>query len=180
MKFIKFLLGFWFQVKTRKVVYKVGETTWSLQQGVVYVQWKVEFGMLDFDIPNSGHKSNCVTYPNRTEAFRGIEKLCKDKGVRGELFTTPGGYRLFITSRQVKCTELHTWNKCDPFYIEFCNFNRQFACRVSPKIGRDNDYVAKHVATLNPKIEADPVLDGYFKAIKNLKKSDFFVKDLFK
>jgi uncharacterized protein (TIGR02996 family) len=111
--------------------------------------------MGDWDIPDDFHfHDGSVTVPNR-EYVLGI--LHRDVSQRPNhfwrVYQTPGGVRAFLTSDfQVFCAEVHSALmkdlSIDPVYRDIATAQRAWWCRVSPKIGRPGDYVAKPWTTV--------------------------------
>ena len=113
--------------------------------------------MLDWDLPGPGHYSAAaITISTRYEPVEMLQNLCNQSDAwLFRVYKTPGGVRAFCMS--------HTWDladpkeaavarmlmeglKCDPCYTHF-TFRRLngWNSRVSPKVVRKNDYVARHV-----------------------------------
>ncbi len=120
-------------------------------RGVKYITF-AHVMMLDWDVPDEGHKgSECITIATKGEAISILEEFCKEnKTMRFKVYETPGGVRAFLTSRCITegmgtMKETMDWLKCDPLYTRFCLQRREWACRVSPKVGRANDYVARYM-----------------------------------
>ena len=131
-------------------------------RGVKYVGF-ADVLMLDWDIPAEGHVSqNCVTITCREEALAVLEAFCaKYPGkFRFRVYETPGGVRAFLLSGHVPAHHAAGWQRvlrCDPLYTEMCYLRGACWCRVSPKVGRTGDYVArpwKNVGTgpVNPSV----------------------------
>lgn len=119
-------------------------------RGVRYITF-AHVMMLDWDVPDEGHKTEeCITIKDRGEALTILEEFCKEnRAWKFKVYETPGGVRAFCTSMCIKegigtMKETMDWLKCDPLYTRFCLQRREWACRVSPKVGRANDYVARY------------------------------------
>lgn len=84
-----------------------------------------------------------------SEMFHGGYKRWWCPGWR--IYSTPNGYRALCLSSSV---EWDTWDwiaqytYCDPHYIRVCRERKTWACRLSPKEGRTEDWVAEYVCTL--------------------------------
>ena len=147
--------------------------------------------MMDIDVKRvpgrkSGHFDRNVTYNTREDAFKDINKyLSSPLGQTQSLraYNTPGGIRLIDMKNRMTPIQYFKPNygmpggaiKTDPDYISRRLYpGGAFDFRLSPKPGRQNDYVAKYVGTLgqvktNPKnvFEVDNYHDDLINTILN-------------
>lgn len=110
--------------------------------------------MLDWDVPNEGHvMEGCVTIRRKEEAIVILQQYCmEDKKMLFRVYETPGGVRAFLVSRMSESVRLDEplmrRLSCDPLYTRLCASRGEWACRVSPKVGRKGDYVARYWTTI--------------------------------
>ncbi len=120
-------------------------------RGVRYITFR-HVMMLDWDVPDVSHKAGeCVTIKEKGEALDILRAYCmEDKKIVFRVYETPGGVRAFVTSKCFDGIEKQLMEalKCDPLYTQFCVQRREWSCRVSPKKGRENDYVARYWVTI--------------------------------
>lgn len=121
-------------------------------KGVKYIRFQ-HVMMLDWDIPDAVHPEEAVSIQTREEVLTLLTEYCmEEKNTLFRVYRTPGGVRGFLISSVVEGPkaqkEVMERLKCDPLYVKFCVLRNTFACRVSPKIGRANDYVARPWTTI--------------------------------
>jgi hypothetical protein len=117
--------------------------------------------MIDIDTPNMAHfKDEYVTASGPGEALEQIMQLLQDKKVSSQrLYLTPGGVRSFELGEQMSPQEW--WAKHpvgDPGYRKLSAESRRvggrlipagFTFRTSPKMIRENDFVAALLGTVS-------------------------------
>lgn len=121
----------------------------GLDNGVNYLEFS-HVMMLDWDVPDPIHPEEACTIRDRNEAYHILKEFClENPGWVFRVYETPGGVRAFLTSRCVESvaevSDLMGWLRCDPLYVKFCERRRSFAVRVSAKLSRKGDYVARLV-----------------------------------
>lgn len=133
------------------------------EAGMTYKRYdKIAF--LDWDWPNVSHKNNdCVTIQNFGEVIDLLEPwLHKHPGFTIRLYETPGGVRGVFTSHKMTVTELVGLNinelKSDQMYIKLVLQRGVFGARISPKLNRTGDFIARYVCTLGVQQDAQ-ILD---------------------
>jgi uncharacterized protein (TIGR02996 family) len=110
--------------------------------------------MGDWDTPDDFHfHESSVTVPSR-EYVLGI--LRRDVAERPDhawrAYETPGGVRAFLTSEFEEFSPRHARLMADlfidPLYRQITEEQRAWWCRVSPKVGRPGDFVARPWTTV--------------------------------
>jgi hypothetical protein len=121
------------------------------QDGVQYMSMN-EILMLDWDFPDAGHPKKCLTgVENIGDVWLLLHEWCKSFPYFGfALYETPGGARAFCTNQFFSPTAEFTQHvmkklKCDPVYAGMCSKKNAFCVRVSPKLTRKNDFIARYV-----------------------------------
>jgi hypothetical protein len=117
---------------------------------------------LDWDWPNAARKTKeCITVQDFGEVVDLIENwLIIHPEYTIRLYETPGGVRGVFVSHFMTVDELVNLNieglKSDPLYISLSLARKCFGARISPKLNRANDFIARYVCTLgvyqNPEI----------------------------
>ena len=130
--------------------------------------------MLDLDFKGASHYARNTVHENKFQALKALEKYLKTPSGKKNLFATydtPGGIRLFDLTRRRTPKKYYnpTGNPGgsesgllnlklggDPDYAFFNLKRGNYAARISPKPGRDNDFIARFVnylgeGTPNPK-----------------------------
>jgi hypothetical protein len=121
--------------------------------GITYKRFdKIAF--LDWDWPNVSHRNNdCVTIQNFGEVVDLLEPwLHKHPSFAIRLYETPGGVRGIFTSHFMTVNELVALGieelNSDPMYIKLSLQRGVFGARISPKLNRTGDFIARYVCTL--------------------------------
>jgi hypothetical protein len=109
--------------------------------------------MIDIDIADvaGSHSAAQIVHQTKDAALRGVKKFLKTKQgkkTRFDVQETPGGIRLFNLSKRTvprKHAALDKKLGGDPWYRMMSQKRNAFAARLSPKPGREGDYVSKRI-----------------------------------
>lgn len=139
---------------TRYTEYLNGVSIAHLEEcGVTYKRFDV-IAALDWDWPNVAHKAaECVTIDTIEDVYRLLAPWLlahPDQAIR--IYETPGGVRGVLTGKrqtvdEFLCLGVDALN-ADPLYLKLCNQRKVFGVRVSPKLNRTGDFIARYVCTL--------------------------------
>jgi len=143
-----------FKLDTRYVEYLNGVCINHVEEsGVTYKRFD-RIAFLDWDWPNVSHKANeCVTIDTIDDVYRLLQPWLiaqPDQSIR--IYETPGGIRGALTGKlqtvdQFVALGVDTLN-ADPMFIKLCIERKMFGARVSPKLNRSGDFIARYVCTL--------------------------------
>jgi hypothetical protein len=139
----------------------------SVSGGDEYFQYEV-YGTTtllcaDWDWPDIGHRSNCMTIDNISQ----VRSILMGVGGTWRMYATPGGVRAFLISERVAIKDLQEGKaffkfedlNADPLYWRFCQSCKQYRFRVVPKATRkDYDWVAEFLEVVGNPTDADPEL----------------------
>lgn len=127
------------------------------EDGVTYALFD-HMLMVDWDVDDGSHKrakKQCLVDTAGEAYLRLNDWLAKpeNEAYRFEFYLTPGGARAFCTSHFFHPADKEAQRilkelGCDKLYAGLCAKKGVWACRVSPKVGRKGDYVARWVAKL--------------------------------
>lgn len=123
------------------------------ESGISYKSFD-RIAMLDWDWPNESHKlDRCVTIQSFEQVVEYLEPwLAKHSDQAVRLYETPGGVRGFFISKKQNVMEFLALGiddlNSDPLYITLCTRRNAFGVRISPKLNRKADFVARYVCTL--------------------------------
>ncbi len=111
--------------------------------------------MGDWDCPDDYHfHEGSVTVPDRPYVLGILRRDVRERpGHVWQVYETPGGVRAFLTSHFEGFSAGHHPRlmadlSIDPVYREITAQQGAWWCRVSPKVGRPGDYVARPWATV--------------------------------
>jgi hypothetical protein len=109
--------------------------------------------MIDIDVAGPHHYAYNIGFPTKKDALRNLADFTKSKAGKDSLFKvyeTPGGIRLFDLSKRATPRSYYQTgqspSKALGDDIGYVNYNLRrggFASRLSPKPGREGDYVAR-------------------------------------
>lgn len=125
-------------------------------QGVEYIRFD-RLLMCDWDMPHPSHpctpKGSCVTIPHQQYVVGILNRdVCRHKDHVWQLYRTPAGCRAFLVSQHRAMAHgalaLMENLSCDPIYRQLAAKQDAWWCRVSPKVGRRDDYVARYWMTV--------------------------------
>lgn len=124
------------------------------KNGVIMLRNKY-IPMMDWDWPNSGHKTeDCLTINCLMDVIKQLKDYLKrypNQVIR--IYVTPGGIRAFFLGKAQTVEEFFTAGggetiNGDPMYINLCKRVGRFGSRITPKVNRENDFVAIYLCTL--------------------------------
>ena len=111
--------------------------------------------MGDWDVPDDFHfHEGSVTVPSREYVLGILHRDVRERPDHAwRAYETPGGVRAFLTSHfeEFSADRHHGMMadlSIDPLYREITAEQRAWWCRVSPKVGRPGDYVARSWTTV--------------------------------
>jgi uncharacterized protein (TIGR02996 family) len=110
--------------------------------------------MGDWDCPDTFHfHEGSVTVPSRDYVLGILRRDVRDEPDHvWRVYETPGGVRAFLTSDYRPFDRHHRGLmlnlSIDPLYREITTQQAAWWCRVSPKVGRPGDYVARPWTTI--------------------------------
>lgn len=112
--------------------------------------------MIDWDVDDGSHfdpERQCLV-DSIGDAWETLHNFCeKNPEYKFVMYQTPGGARAFCISHRIKALSdeagyLMDELKCDKIYVDITQQRGNFACRLTPKIGREGDYVARFIGYL--------------------------------
>ena len=109
--------------------------------------------MQDWDWPDEGHiAKNAITVKNLGDVYDRMQQFTSDNPDElWRMYVTPGGVRAFDLAKQrmpYKSYELQSQLNSDPLYAGLVDQRNNWPARVSPKIGREGDFVAVPIAQM--------------------------------
>lgn len=142
------------KLDTRYVEYLNGACINHVEEnGVTYKRFD-RVALLDWDWPNVSHKAEeCVTIESIADVYLLLQPwLAKHTDQSIRLYETPGGIRGALTGKFQTVDEFVALGvdslKADPMFIKLCIERKMFGARVSPKLNRTGDFIARYVCTL--------------------------------
>jgi hypothetical protein len=121
-------------------------------RGVHYFSYQ-DMLMIDWDVDDGTHfdaKKQCLV-DSIGEAWEILDRFCnKHPEYKFVMYQTPGGARAFCVSHRIRAGSKEARRilkklKCDKIYAKLTNTREDFACRLTPKVNRKDDYVAKFI-----------------------------------
>lgn len=112
--------------------------------------------MIDWDVDDGSHvnaRRQCLV-DSAGEAWLRLTKWCeKHPEYTFHFYLTPGGARAFCTShyfhpKDEGAQQMLKSLRCDRLYREMSRRRGVWGCRISPKPGRPDDYVARYVGSV--------------------------------
>lgn len=149
-----------FALKARKQIKKIDlksfETQW-VEEGVMYMTSSTNFKVTsfdwlpvaDWDWPDKIHDSRCTTISTLEDVVRILNKYLESNENHVRVYETPAGVHAFFLGEKQTPREFN-WEglNADPIYQKICIQKNKFRIRVSPKLGRTGDFVARYVCTV--------------------------------
>lgn len=139
----------------------------DIAAGITVARFK-NFCMFDWDFPDDGHKTDkCITISKHEDVLLILNNFInRNPEASFILEKTPGGVRGWYG----KPLSIGQWRKiakevnCDPLYIKMTSLKKCWACRISPKPNRANDYVSAYWCTVG----AEPTNLAMYEEYRNL------------
>ena len=109
--------------------------------------------MQDWDWPDDHHiAKQAITIKNLGDVYDSMKKFTSDNPEElWKVYVTPGGVRAFdMANRRPTVQALDLANKLgsDPLYAQLSDSSRRWYSRISPKAGREGDFVAVPIGTM--------------------------------
>jgi hypothetical protein len=106
-----------------------------------------QVAMQDWDWPDDGHiAKNAITVNNLGDVYESMNRFTTDNPDElWRMYVTPGGVRAFDMASQrpaYKAFDLQGQLNSDPLYAQLTDNTGFWGARISPKMGREGDFVA--------------------------------------
>ena len=155
---------------------------WTQTMGPMHIAEHKRVPMIDVDLPNAlAHQSLQVKSKTKGEFMKKLDDYLETPAGQSsvfDLYDTPAGVRAWdmgVRAGPISYDKTAQVLGSDPLYRMFSMRRGSFASRLSPKPGREGDFVAQKFAsnygpgTVNPtnRMEIDRYHDGIIKRILN-------------
>ena len=127
---------------------------YTLQAGPMHVGYNKRVPMLDIDLPDpTAHMNSQIIHKSKGDFMKRLDKYLKTpqgQASNFDLYDTPGGVRAFDLG--VRTSPAKYFNRAralgsDPWYQYYSMKKGAFASRISPKPGRQGDFIAQKFDT---------------------------------